>query len=151
MYLLRNPCHFFYYKLQPEPEPGAALAGLGSELGLEIYQARALESRAKAMASRPSWAVTSLFTTTREFGNWDEKDGDKQAQCRRSVILLHNIAVQIELRLKGVCRVLCSTGRIGGLFPSGTRSFPSPTSDSFHLPVSSPPQYERTEYFAGRS
>ena len=52
----------FLFRMQPrpEPEPGAALAGLGSELGLEIYQARALESRAKATASRPSRAVTSL-------------------------------------------------------------------------------------------
>ena len=36
-------------------------AGLGSELRLEIYQAWALESQAKATASRPSQAVTSLL------------------------------------------------------------------------------------------
>ena len=52
----------------------------------------------------------------------------------------------------GVCQVLFSTrGRIGSLLASGTRFFPSPTSDSFHLPVSSLPPYERDEYFAGRS
>ena len=64
---LVSECIFlFECKPQPEPEPGAALAGLGSELGLEIYQARALESQAKATASRPSRAVTSL----EQFGKW---------------------------------------------------------------------------------
>ena len=52
---------FFKCKLRPEPELGAALAGLGSELGLEIYKAQALESQAKATASRPSRAVASLI------------------------------------------------------------------------------------------
>ena len=58
--------------------------------------------------------VMNQFTTTRtrEFGNWDEKDGDKQAQCRRSVILLRNIAVQIELRLVE-CRVDVATATSG--------------------------------------
>ena len=37
---LVSECIFlFECKLWPEPEPGAALAGLGSELRLEIYQA----------------------------------------------------------------------------------------------------------------
>jgi hypothetical protein len=52
----------------------------------------------------------------------------------------------------GVCRVLCSThGRIGGLLALVTRFFPSLPSDSFHLRVSPSAQYERNEYFAGRS
>ena len=54
---------FFECKPWPEPEPGVALAGLGSELGLEIYQARALESLVKATASRPSQAITSLLSS----------------------------------------------------------------------------------------
>ena len=59
-----SECIFFFEcKPRPEPEPGAALAGLGSELGLGIYQARAFESQAKATASRPSRAVTSLVVT----------------------------------------------------------------------------------------
>ena len=55
---------FFFllaYRPRPEPEPRTALAGLGPGLGLEISQAWALESQAKATASRPSRAVTSLI------------------------------------------------------------------------------------------
>jgi hypothetical protein len=67
--------------------------------------------------------------------NWDEKDRD-------------------EKELPGNPNKVnaCSTrGRIGGFPASGTRFFPSAPSTFFDLPVSSPPQYERNEYFAQRS
>ena len=60
---LVSECIFFFEcKLQPEPEPGAALAGLGSELGLEIYQAQALKKKpgqSHSFQAKPGCHITS--------------------------------------------------------------------------------------------
>ena len=65
------------YTPRPEPEPRTALAGLGPGLGLEKSQAWALESQAKATASRPSRAVTSLDV---ELNTVDWSDGGEYIQ-----------------------------------------------------------------------